>query len=68
MVVMAPKKKTNASNRQGKPIQVYLDDELRKAFERFRSGQRVPPTKTDVAVVAIQEFLGREGYWPPPKE
>lgn len=73
MLLVAPRKKTGRPdsqprppkpNRTGTPIQVYLDDDLAEAFDRFRRGQRVPPTKTDVAVVAIQEFLKAEGYWP----
>lgn len=54
--------------RQGSPIQVYLDERLLGAFEKFRLSQRIPPTKTDIAVVAIQEFLHEEGYWPPKKD
>jgi hypothetical protein len=71
--VMAKKPKNTAKagddsegkkpNRTGKPINVWLPDELHAAVEQFRSDQRVRPAMTDVVELAIQEFLIREGYW-----
>lgn len=50
-------------NRTGKPINVWVTDELHDAVEEFRSAQRVKPTMTDVIELAILEFLTREGFW-----
>lgn len=38
---------------------------LRVAFDQFRDEQRIPPAKSDVLIVALQEFLQKEGYYPP---
>ena len=40
------------------------EGELRVAFERFRKAQRVEPAKSDVLIVAMQEFLRSEGFYP----
>ncbi len=71
MTLMAEKKKTPASKkpqRSGKPINVWLPEELHVALEAFRKAQRVKPALTDVVELALQEFLQREGHWIPSAE
>lgn len=41
------------------------DGELLTAFLDFLEDQRVPPNKSDVITLALQEFFKAEGYYPP---
>jgi hypothetical protein len=72
MSVMPPPKKPGRSgggskkpNRNGVPINFWIPDDLHAALQAFRSAQRVKPSQTDVVELALQEFLQREGFWPP---
>lgn len=76
MLTMARSRKTKPKSDQSsekpqvqedenKPISFRLDPDLRRSLTQFRESQRIPPTATDCIVVAIQEFLQREGFWPP---
>ena len=66
MVGMARKR---ASVEDSGPITLTFrcDGDLAAALRNFIRRQRVPPTKTDVMSVALQEFLKREGDYPPTK-
>lgn len=62
----APKPDGDAKpNRAGKPINVWIPEELFEAFEAYRNSHKFPPKKTDVVELAIQEYLKSQGYWPP---
>ncbi len=39
------------------------EDSLWEALKSWMSAQRVPPNKTDIMTVALQEFLRAEGYY-----
>lgn len=41
------------------------DADLRRALEKFQASQRIKPSKAEILIVALQEFLQREGYYPP---
>jgi hypothetical protein len=64
-------KKRNPRSRKPKPqrgkqIACRLDDEeLEMAYVQWKAEQRVPPADSDVMIVALQEFLEREGYYKP---
>lgn len=60
--------KSKKPQRSGKPINVWLPLELHAALTSFMEDQRIEPKLTDVVEVALQEFLQREGFWPPPSE
>jgi hypothetical protein len=67
MPVMA-RKKSDASKkpkRSGRPVQIYVDEDLWDAMTRFFGAQKFKPTLTDFGVLAFQELLKREGFWPP---
>lgn len=47
-----------------KPISVKIPPDIADALERFMSRQRIRPKLTDTLLVALQEFLIREGDYP----
>jgi hypothetical protein len=47
--------------RQGKPLQVYLADDLREDLEAFVAGIRPKTSLSAVAVEAIEEYLRTRG-------
>lgn len=52
--------------REGKPVNVWVADDIYEALENFRESKApYRPTKTDVVEVALQEYLKREGFYPP---
>jgi hypothetical protein len=53
-------------NRVGIPITFWVPVELRAAADAYRGAQRFPPDLTAILRQALQDFLEREGYWPPP--
>ena len=59
------KKPANAD----KPPVLYLrlTPEHEAALQSFMSRQRVKPDRTAVGLTALEEFLSKEGDWPPPK-
>lgn len=63
MIAMA-KKKSKAIPRRGKPLNVWLENDLREAVEtaRHRSRRKL---RAEVSV-ALEEYLTRLGLWPPP--
>jgi len=67
MAVMAKKRPAEPEADDTGPLVITFrcDGDLRTAFENYRKAQRVPPTKTDVMTVALQEFLREEGFYPP---
>lgn len=62
MVMVASNKKTPTEE----PLTMTFrcDAKLARALEEFRDAQRVKPNKSDVLVLALQEFLREEGYYP----
>jgi hypothetical protein len=76
MVTMPPPKKKPAApagkkpkpQRTGKAINCWVPDQLHAAMLSFIEAQRVKPKVTDVVELALQEFLQREGHWPPKDE
>jgi hypothetical protein len=63
-----PKEDVKKPKRKGFMVAMRLDEELERAFRQFLAAQRVPPNHGDVGIVALQEFLQREGFYPPKKE
>jgi hypothetical protein len=59
-----PKKPT----RTGKPINVWLPAPLRDALDAYVDSLRPEPSTTAVVVVALEEYLSRVGFWPPPAD
>jgi hypothetical protein len=55
-----PGRKTSAT------VYARVDPELEGAIDAYIQAQRVQPTQTAVVIVALQEFLEKEGFWPPP--
>lgn len=55
------------ADKQDKPhvLFIKLPDAMEEAFQKFLNAQRVKPTRTAAALVAIEELLTREGYWSP---
>jgi len=51
--------------RNGKPVQFYVSEELGGALRAYRDAQRMVPGISDVIRVALEDFLQREGFWPP---
>ena len=47
-----------------KAITLRLEPELLDALDRWREGQRVPPERHATIVLALTEFLEREGALP----
>jgi hypothetical protein len=52
--------------RYGKPVQVYLSDELSAALDAYIEAARPRPTKTAVIETALEDLLRKAGHWPPP--
>ncbi len=63
---MAKKQVKESDPEDDGPITVTFrcEGELRVAFDRFIRAQRVSPAKSDVLIVAMQEFLKNEGFFP----
>jgi hypothetical protein len=66
MLTMSKKKpsKNPAESEALKPISVKIPPDIADALERFMSRQRIRPKLTDTLLVALQEFLIREGDYP----
>jgi hypothetical protein len=46
----------------------HADKSLFDAVTRYRKGSRPSPSETAVFITALEEFLERKGFWPPPSE
>lgn len=53
-------------NRTGLPLHIYLPKQLREAFDTYIESLKPKPSATSAAAVAIEEFLEKRGFWPPP--
>lgn len=51
-----------------RPVQIYPTADLRRALVNFVEAQRLKPSVSDVGELALQEFLQREGFYPPPPQ
>lgn len=54
-----------APARSGTPLNVWIDDDIYRAFENFRTSQLAKPTKTSVVEAALIDFLRKHGHYPP---
>jgi hypothetical protein len=54
--------------RSGKPVQIYLSDELSDALDAYIEATRPKPTKTAAIEMAIEDMLRQAGNWPPPAD
>lgn len=61
---MPPRKKPK---RTGVPMSLWLPEDVVAGLEQFLDAQRIKPSKTEVVIVALQEFLQREKCYPPSK-
>lgn len=73
MLASMPKKKPDEEKpskgvRTGTPRSIYFPQDINEALLAYLAAQRVPPTATDTVLVAVQEFLQREGFYPAPGE
>lgn len=50
--------------RSGKPVQVYLSDELAGALDDYIGLTRPKPTKTSVIEMALEDLLKKAGCFP----
>jgi hypothetical protein len=69
MVLMAKKRKTSDRKpiqRSGKPLNVWITQELRAALDASAAKNRRPLT-TEVAI-ALEHYLQTQGLWPPDAE
>jgi hypothetical protein len=57
--------KPEKRGRTGKPIQVYLSDELSAALDAYVEATRPKSTKTAVIEMALEDLLRRSGDLPP---
>ena len=46
-------------------FQTYVGEDTRLALDQFIGAQRLKPSLTEVVEVAIQDFLKKEGFYPP---
>ncbi len=69
LTMTAPKKprpKSTPKRDNGVPVlYVRISPELEAAIQSFIAAQRVAPERTAVTIKALEEFLQREGFWPP---
>ena len=61
-------KRTSKPKRSGVSIQLYVEPDTRLALDNFIAAQRLKPSITETIEVAIQDFLMKEGFYPPKKE
>jgi hypothetical protein len=69
MLVMPPPKKqaktpppAKPAKKRGPVIFMTLDDATDSQLQAFLAAQRVEPSAAAVALVALREFLAREGF------
>lgn len=43
----------------------HLSEKLQAALERFRESKRPKPGKSEVMRTALEDYLEKEGFWPP---
>ncbi len=66
MVLVAKKKlAVSDTDAETQTVAVRIPDDLWEAFQAFRKAQRIRPSKTDITILALQEFFQREGFYPP---
>ena len=64
--IMAKKKTTKSGQkRPGKNLNIYIPADLRDALSGYIRGVRPKTTATAVAQMALEEFLAKQGVWPP---
>ena len=70
MQVMAKKKpEPVAATRPTSLVMTFkCEGELLEAFLDFQAAQRIPPNKSDIIILSLQELLQREGYYPPKRK
>jgi hypothetical protein len=51
--------------RRGHSVMAWVDPDIFAGLHAFIGAQRIPPSITNVVEVALQEFLQREGFYPP---
>lgn len=64
MIDMAKKQNQDKEATHNRQVGFRLPPDLWQALDRFIADQRIPPTQTDTMIVALQEFLSKEGYYP----
>lgn len=61
MVLVAKKK---AKDDAGSLVMTFrCDSDLHNALNKFQNEQRIKPSKAEILIVALQEFLQREGFY-----
>lgn len=67
-MLLMSKKKDIEPKAEPEQISVKLPEDIRKALANYRASFKVQPGRSDTVVVALQEFLAREGFYPPEVE
>jgi len=65
---MGRKKKNPQSRAPNYALFARLPPGLGAAFDRYLESQRPKPTANSAVVVAMEEFLQKRGFWPPPSD
>ena len=64
MADMAPKSTKKVVTRTGSPLHVWIDPALKKALDQ---ALKISRRKLNAEVaVALEEYLTKQGLWPPP--
>ena len=58
-------KKTDAKTNPANGVFLRFSEEHIAAIQAFIDAQRVAPGRATVIIKATEEFLQREGFWPP---
>lgn len=71
MLGMAKKKppsESARSGRTGKPISLWLQQDVYDALDDYLTATQPSPTKTAILEFSLKEFLRSQGFWPRAKE
>jgi hypothetical protein len=69
MVLMSKQRKTSDRKqiqRSGKPLNVWIPEELREALDQSAAKNR--RLLTTEVVIALEQYLSTQGLWPPNAE
>ena len=60
------RKPKHAGRRPHKPLYIRAEPGLAKALDRYLDSLRPRPSRQAAVVAALEDWLRREGFWPPP--
>ncbi len=59
-------KQAQKPNRTGKATSFYMRDKLAAALEAYLDSLKPRPSAKGAIELALEEYLERKGFWPPP--